>query len=113
MYAVHSVYWESFDWRIWWDNEQGAKNRFKLRMRWYDDDPFGPVFFEIKRPTNVQMNLTQAAMLDLGWAYPSLAVHNEEERGARPEDHLVVKRRVRVGLPVIRKPFFYKLLKIF
>jgi len=30
----------------------GEKNRFKLRIRTYDDDPGSPVFFEVKRKVN-------------------------------------------------------------
>jgi hypothetical protein len=31
---------------------QGHKNRYKLRLRYYDDQPHTPVFFEIKRRVN-------------------------------------------------------------
>ena len=31
---------------------QGQRNRFKLRIRYYDEDPGSPVFFEVKRRIN-------------------------------------------------------------
>ncbi len=47
-YPVHSLYLDSdcldtFHWTI-----NGTKNRFKLRLRYYDERPDTPVFFEIK-----------------------------------------------------------------
>ena len=51
-YAVHSVYLDSDDLTMYWDTINGVKNRFKLRMRYYDANPKSPVFFEIKRRMN-------------------------------------------------------------
>ena len=51
-YANHSIYLDSDDFHIYWDVVNSNKNRYKLRMRYYDDDPEGPVFFEIKRRVN-------------------------------------------------------------
>jgi len=51
-YAVHSVYLDSDDLKMYWDTINGVKNRFKLRMRYYDANPKSPVFFEIKRRMN-------------------------------------------------------------
>lgn len=48
-YHNHSVYLDSDDLRLYWDVINGNKNRFKLRIRFYDDKPESPVFFEIKR----------------------------------------------------------------
>jgi len=50
-YSYHnrSVYLDSDDLRLYWDVINGAKNRYKLRIRYYDDHPASPVFFEIKR----------------------------------------------------------------
>jgi hypothetical protein len=36
----------------YWDTINGNKNRFKLRIRFYNDNPETPVFFEIKRRMN-------------------------------------------------------------
>ena len=51
-YPVHSLYLDSPDLKLYWDTINGTKNRFKLRIRFYDDDPAAPVFFEVKRRMN-------------------------------------------------------------
>lgn len=51
-YPVHSIYLDSDDLKMYWDTINGVKNRFKLRMRYYDANPKSPVFFEIKRRMN-------------------------------------------------------------
>jgi SPX domain protein involved in polyphosphate accumulation len=48
-YPVHSLYLDSQDLKLCRQTLQGEKNRFKLRIRFYDDKPENPVFFEIKR----------------------------------------------------------------
>src|SRR5690349_2025198 len=51
-YPVHSLYVDSEEMRTYWDTINSTKNRFKLRIRFYDDDPEMPVFLEIKRRIN-------------------------------------------------------------
>jgi hypothetical protein len=51
-YPVHSLYLDSPSLYTFWTTINGDKNRFKLRMRFYDDRPNTPVFFEIKRRVN-------------------------------------------------------------
>ena len=48
-YQNHSLYLDSDDLRLYWDVINGDKNRYKLRIRYYDDHEASPVFFEIKR----------------------------------------------------------------
>jgi hypothetical protein len=48
-YAIHSLYLDSERLSFFWHTVSGNKNRFKLRLRFYDDAPDSPVFFEIKR----------------------------------------------------------------
>ena len=48
-YLNHSIYLDSPLLRCYWDVLNGVKNRYKLRLRFYDDEPTAPVFFEIKR----------------------------------------------------------------
>jgi hypothetical protein len=48
-YPVHSLYLDSDGLKTYWDTINGDKNRFKLRIRYYDSKPESPVFFEIKR----------------------------------------------------------------
>jgi hypothetical protein len=47
-YPVHSLYLDSDDLKTFQASVNGSKNRFKLRLRYYDDRPETPVFFEIK-----------------------------------------------------------------
>ncbi|MBN1347354.1 MAG: polyphosphate polymerase domain-containing protein [Phycisphaerae bacterium] len=48
-YPLVSLYLDSHDLRLWRESLEGVKNRFKLRIRSYSDDPEAPRFFEIKR----------------------------------------------------------------
>jgi hypothetical protein len=48
-YAVHSLYLDSDDLQLYWHTINGNKNRYKLRLRFYENRPTAPVYFEIKR----------------------------------------------------------------
>lgn len=43
-YPVHSIYLDSDDLYTYRTTTNGDRNRFKLRVRFYDDDPRNPVF---------------------------------------------------------------------
>src|SRR2546426_12619203 len=47
-YAVHTIYLDSDDWKIYWRTVRGDQDRWKLRLRYYDDHPDSPVFCEVK-----------------------------------------------------------------
>lgn len=51
-YPVHSLYLDSDNLFIYRTTINGDKNRFKLRLRYYEDRADAPVFFEIKRRLN-------------------------------------------------------------
>src|SRR5881394_1013813 len=51
-YPVHSLYLDSEDLHLFHTTINGDKNRFKLRLRFYDDRKEAPIFFEIKRRMN-------------------------------------------------------------
>src|SRR5262249_23316550 len=51
-YPVHSLYLDTDDLYIYHGTINGDKNRFKLRLRYYEDRADAPVFFEIKRRMN-------------------------------------------------------------
>lgn len=51
-YPVHSLYLDSHDLRLYQETINGTKNRFKLRLRFYDNRPESPIYFEIKRRMN-------------------------------------------------------------
>jgi hypothetical protein len=61
-YPVHSVYLDSDDLLTYWATVHCEKTRFKLRVRFYDDKPDSPLFFEIKRREN-ECILKQRAMV--------------------------------------------------
>jgi hypothetical protein len=48
-YPVYSLYLDSPGRELYGSTVQGHKNRFKLRLRYYDEVDSHPVFFEIKR----------------------------------------------------------------
>jgi hypothetical protein len=51
-YTIHNLYLDSDALAIYWGTINGDKNRYKLRLRFYEDNPHAPVFFEIKRRMN-------------------------------------------------------------
>jgi hypothetical protein len=48
-YRVNSIYLDSESLVTFWDWVNSNRNRFKLRMRYYDEEPHTPLFLEIKR----------------------------------------------------------------
>jgi hypothetical protein len=51
-YSIHSLYLDSPSLATYWHTINGNKNRFKLRLRYYENNPGDPVYFEIKRRAN-------------------------------------------------------------
>lgn len=51
-YPVHSLYLDSPSLATYRHTINGNKNRFKLRIRFYENRPNAPVYFEIKRRMN-------------------------------------------------------------
>ena len=51
-YPICSLYLDSDDLALYHQTVSGEKNRFKLRVRSYSDDPERAVFFEVKRKIN-------------------------------------------------------------
>ena len=51
-YPVHSLYLDTADMKLYRSTINGDKNRFKLRLRFYENRADAPVFFEIKRRMN-------------------------------------------------------------
>lgn len=48
-YRVHSLYLDSPGYTTFHDTVNGNRNRFKLRIRYYDNRPDSPLFFEVKQ----------------------------------------------------------------
>ena len=51
-YTIHNLYLDSDDLKIYWGTINGDKNRYKLRIRFYEDNAKAPIYFEIKRRMN-------------------------------------------------------------
>jgi hypothetical protein len=52
-YTIGSLYLDSPDLRLYQQTLGGEKNRFKMRIRFYSDDPDSPVFLEVKKRESV------------------------------------------------------------
>jgi len=63
-YPIVSLYLDSPDMRLCRETLTGVKNRFKLRIRSYTDDPEYPRFFEIKRRINRIIMKSRARVMD-------------------------------------------------
>jgi hypothetical protein len=59
-YSICSLYFDSSRFDLYRETEMDKCNRFKLRIRGYDDNPDSPVFFEIKRKLNGIIYKTRA-----------------------------------------------------
>lgn len=51
-YRVSSLYLDTPDLALYQQTQAGEKDRFKLRVRTYDDDPAHPAYVEVKRKVN-------------------------------------------------------------
>lgn len=61
-YEISSLYFDTPDFLLSEMTHQGIKNRFKLRVRCYSDDPAEPVFLEIKRRMNKTIRKRRARL---------------------------------------------------
>jgi hypothetical protein len=48
-YSIYSLYFDTPHYTLYRQTMAGVKNRFKLRIRFYDDNPISPAFLEVKR----------------------------------------------------------------
>ena len=64
VYPVVSLYLDSGDLQLCRESLTGHKNRFKLRIRSYTDEPEYPRFFEIKRRMNTIIMKSRARVMD-------------------------------------------------
>ena len=65
-YPVCSLYLDSSGLLLYDQTLQGQKNRFKLRIRYYDDDQTNPAFLEIKRRDSDVIKKQRAAVTRAG-----------------------------------------------
>jgi hypothetical protein len=85
-YPLVSLYLDSSDLKLCRESITGKKNRFKLRIRGYNDDPAYPKFFEIKRRLNFviikdrqRVNQRDVAHLLSGGPLPEQYYSTEQE----------------------------------
>jgi len=105
-YPIGSLYLDSPGLRLYRMTEGGEKNRFKLRVRAYSDDPETPVFFEIKRridrvisKSRVLLSRLDARDILLGRISPRMIAQNGDLH------HLETYLNLMIGLsaqPVVR-----------
>jgi len=93
-YRVCSLYLDTPDFRLYRQSCDGIKNRYKLRIRFYDTDDDSPAFLEIKRRTTVTIHKMRAivskpaaeTVLNGGWIGPEdLITPNEGSMRALTE----------------------------
>ncbi|MGD2095209.1 MAG: polyphosphate polymerase domain-containing protein [Phycisphaerales bacterium] len=63
-YPIVSLYLDSDDFKLCKESLGGQKNRFKLRIRSYTDEPDYPRFFEIKRRINTIIHKSRARVMN-------------------------------------------------
>lgn len=93
-YPVHSIYLDSEQLATYWATVHCEKKRFKIRVRFYNNDPSSPAFFEIKRREN-ECILKQRAIVRRAAAPMILAgQHPEMEHlvSSDPADLVVAQR---------------------
>ncbi len=88
-YCIHSLYLDDPGLALYRATMTGVKNRFKLRIRYYNNDPDSPLFFEIKRRVNDAILKRRAsirreslqALLDGHWPHRTDLADPTEGRG--------------------------------
>ena len=99
-YPVHSLYLDSDDLKLYWSTINGDKNRFKMRLRFYDDDPDTPVFLEIKEKANNKSPVKKGA--------PVIKIKGLASNRCRLKKRAPVRREAVAGLLVGRTDDLYR-----
>ena len=105
-YPVHSLYLDSDDWEIHRRTVNGDKNRFKLRIRYYNESAKTPVFFEIKRRMK-DVIMKQRGAVKRSAAHRILSGHLPEPGdfiSSSVEDRVAIERFLQLMLDVNAKP---------
>jgi hypothetical protein len=61
-YPICSLYLDAPDLRLFRQTRNGERNRFKLRVRTYSDDPARPAYLEVKHRANTAVHKRRAGM---------------------------------------------------
>ncbi len=108
-YPVNSCYLDSHDLQTFWHTVNGARDRYKLRVRTYDDRPESPVFFEIKRRVHGRIIKHRGAVRRTSVdALPGGQMPQSEDLAAPGHEHfLAVERFVRLRREIDASPTAY------
>lgn len=61
-YPLYSLYFDTPQFALYRHSMEGLKNRYKLRIRFYDEAPDSPAFLEIKKRTTETIHKLRAAV---------------------------------------------------
>lgn len=91
-YAVASLYYDSPDYRFYWEKVEGIKYRRKLRIRHYETEAEltseSPVFVEVKQRLD---RVTQKRRAQLSYGDALLLCNERTFPNHRPEDRAVIE----------------------
>jgi SPX domain protein involved in polyphosphate accumulation len=86
-YCIKTLYLDSPDYRTYWDVQEKAASRFKLRIRIYGNDDTGLVKFEIKRRFKDICLKTTVNVHDEMWPeLLELSNHKHRENSLQPDN---------------------------
>ena len=105
-YPVHSLYLDSDDLRLYWITINGDKNRFKLRVRFYDDNPDAPVYLEVKRRMNNCILKERCPLVRnaLHWVMRGYLLEPSHLLSEEPKHHLALQNFQRLMQDVCALP---------
>lgn len=105
-YPVHSLYFDSDRFDLYHSTINGDKNRYKLRVRFYEDRPGAPVFFEIKRRMNNTISKSRGGVVRE--AVPKVVAgiipSQEEFISKDPAQILAIEEFIRLAQGIGAKP---------
>jgi hypothetical protein len=108
-YAVHGLYLDSTDLKLYWGTINGEKSRYKLRLRFYEENADAPVYFEIKHRTDTRCRIKKRAAVRRDAVERLLAGHtpwrpdlvsNDPEQFAALQEFCERMRELQAGLTV-------------
>ncbi len=101
-YPVMSLYLDGDGLELYRTTVEGHLNRFKLRVRAYDDEPDTPVFLEIKKRSNVVVRKVRARV-PRATALALLGDEHEDGREASPgQAEFITRMRAVRARPLVR-----------
>lgn len=105
-YPVYSLYLDSGGLRLYHSSCGGDKNRFKLRVRYYDADPDTPAFLEVKARKNDVIQKHRAAVRkdSLRWVLGSYCPSATDLMLATPQGVRAMERFCELGAALVARP---------